>query len=191
MPRPLAIRPLSRIVGLAAALGACSAPRATFDLPGESRLVTHVSSRRAVVVIREPEAVLLTNSDRIVVRSGRDQVSYLAGAQWSDRLPKLLQARFSVAFERAGLTPGPAGGGADAILATTVRRFEIDEARQAAVVEIAAQIVDDGSEKVRAAGVFVGEAPAPHTKDGEAARALDSALGVATDRLVAFAARRI
>lgn len=173
--------------------GCGAAPRETFTLPGPAApLVSHSlpiksGSRFA---INEPSAVQPVASDRIVVRTGPGQVELLAGAQWSDRLPRLVQARLIAAFQRGGVPASAPGAIVDLQLASEIRRFEIDVTRQAAVVEIAARVLGDSTGTERAARIFVGEAPAPGTSDGQAARALDEAMNDVDRQIVAWARSR-
>ena len=97
-------RVLRLCLGLGAALAVAScggAPPETFDLsaasvPGAHRL-------RAQIAIREPVASLDLDGQRILVRTGPETVAYLSGAQWSDRLPVLVQTRLVQTFQNAHL----------------------------------------------------------------------------------------
>jgi cholesterol transport system auxiliary component len=144
-------------------------------------------------VINEPTAILPIDSDRIVIRTGGESVAYLSGAQWSDRLPRLVQTRLIETFERSGHLGrvGRPGLAASYVLVTELRRFEVDVARNEAVVEISARIVSDGAARIVAAQVFTAAAPASGTQGGQAAVALDAALGDAMRRIVAWSAARI
>jgi cholesterol transport system auxiliary component len=159
--------------------GCGSNPRETFDLAGvsplvEGRIASHKSQVR--LAVNEPDAIPPANSDRIVIRTGPGEVANLAGAQWADRLPRLVQARLIEGFDHSRVTANVPGTTVDFSLATEIRRFEIDVAQQTAVVEIAARLIDDRSNRQRAARVFVGEAPAPHTTGPEATQSLREAM---------------
>ena len=177
-----------------AALSACGggAP-ASYDL--EAAIPPHVRAGkiRGVLVVNEPTATASYDSDRIVIRTGVDQLAYLAGAQWSDRLPRLVQTRLIETFENARLlkSVGRPGLTADNSLALDLRHFEIDVTTNQARVEIAARIVSDQTGRPIAAQVFSGSAPAPKTGDGVAAAALDQALREAMQRIVAWTAAKI
>ena len=41
-------------------------------------------------------------TDRIMVRQGGDKISYYKGIAWSDRLPRLVQARMIETFQNSG-----------------------------------------------------------------------------------------
>ena len=72
-----------------------------------------ISSRRAPsrrakqpapwqLVVYEPTAVHALETDRLMVRPSADQVSYYKGIAWSDRLPRLVQARIIETFQNSG-----------------------------------------------------------------------------------------
>lgn len=185
-------------VALAAlTLSACGAPtRQTFDfsgLPGDrtGSLGSRARSGSARVAIEEPTAVAPFGGERIVMRLDDGSVAFLADAQWSDRVTRLMQRRLIASFSRGGVAAAMPAGPVEAALAFDIRRFEIDAARGVAVVELMATLRDDRSGKRRAAEIFRGEAPAPHTKDGAAALALEAALDAATSRLIAWTRARL
>jgi len=72
------------------------------------------------------------------VRYDPQSVAYLTGAQWADKLPSLVQSRLIESFQNAHLLRevGRPGMLADFNLQTSIRRFELDTAQSAAVVEI-------------------------------------------------------
>lgn len=193
------ISPASRVKArppLAAALllslAACGgSPPATFDLSApHARAAARLGG---TLVVSEPTAVLPVDSDRIVIRTGADSVAYLSGAQWADRLPRLVQSRLIESFEKSGQQGrvGRPGLAASHMLVTEIRKFEVDVARNEAVVEISARLVTDGAARIVAAQVFSATSPAPVTQGGQAALALDAALGEAMRRIVAWAGARI
>ncbi len=201
LARPKAMRrTLSRIAWAALAaltLSACGAPtRQTFDLssaPGDRTGSLGPALRRgsARLAIEEPTAVAPFDGDRIVIRTDDQSVAFLADAQWSDRATRLVQRRLVALFLSGGVAAAPPAGPVEAALAFDLRRFEIDTARGVAVVELLATLRDDRSGKRRAAEIFRGEAPAPHTKDGAAALAVEEALDAATGRLIAWTRARL
>lgn len=181
-----ALRSAAQAVGLtilALALpvaGCAQATRATFDLSGETGVPRSAALRSgAAVFVSEPVASAPTGSDRVVVRAEDDSVAVLPGVQWSERLPRLFQKRLVEAMQQSGLS-ATSNIGARTRLQTDIRRFEIDVARNLAVVEIAAQLFDEQSGKARAARVFVVETAAPEHTGVPAVRALsEAAAGVA------------
>lgn len=174
-------------------LASCAAaPRETFDLaagaPKPLRAV-ELRSGTAAVVVETPEASELIDSNRFVIRSAGGDLAYLADAQWADLAPKLVQARLVAALMRGGVDAAYPGASGALRLESELRRFEIDEGRGSAVVEIAARLSSESSGARRAAAIFSGEAPAPHTLAPDAARALATALDSAAQALVSWTRR--
>lgn len=171
-------------------LHGCARPaRETFDLIGLPR--AHAAAGGPALSVREPSAVAPTSTDRVVVREPDASVSVLPGVQWSERLPDLLQNRMIGALQRAGVSAARISPGANRTLTTDVRRFEIDVARNVAVVEIAAQILDDATGKARAAQTFAAETPAPEHTGAPAVHALADAAAQALTRMAAWARSRL
>jgi cholesterol transport system auxiliary component len=183
-------------LGLAAALvvASCgSAPPETFDLSAASVPPAH--RLRGQIAIREPVASLDLDGQRILVRTGPETVAYLSGAQWSDRLPSLVQTRLVQTFQNARLlqSVGRAGGGvtADYSLELDIRAFELDAKAVQANVDIAAKIVAIVSGRVVASQIFKTQVPAAGTSGAEATRALNAALSTVMAQIVAFVSAQI
>lgn len=171
-------------------LADCAQPaRETFDLA--SLPIAHAAfTAGAAMSVREPTAVAPTSSDRVVVRDADGSVSVLPGAQWSERLPSLIQNRMIGMLQRAGVSAGRIVVGANRALATDIRRFEIDVARNVAVVEIEARIVDEGTGATRAGQIFTSETPALVHTGAPAVYALTEAAKEALARLAHWARGR-
>ncbi len=183
-------RVLRLCLGLGAALAVAScggAPPETFDLsaasvPGAHRL-------RAQIAIREPLTSLDLDGQRILVRTSPETVAYLTGAQWSDRLPTLIQTRLVQTFQNAHLLQvGRAGGGvaADYSLELDIRAFELDAKAVEANVDIAAKIVEARSGRIVATRIFKTQVPAGGTSGPQATAALDAALSAVMTQIVVF-----
>ncbi|MBI5311999.1 MAG: membrane integrity-associated transporter subunit PqiC [Methylocystis sp.] len=164
------------IASLAFLVTACAqAPRETFDLTTETGVLRSVALRGGpAVFVPEPAALAPTSSDRIVVRAGDDSVAVLPGVQWSDPMPRLFQRRLIEALQQCGLSASSNFGG-QTILQTDVRRFEVDVARNLAVIEVSVQLVDSAGGRAKAARIFVEETPAPEHIGSPAARSLGEA----------------
>ena len=100
---------ISLLLGGCTGLGGSNKALDTYDLAVPA--VERSAKRKANVqiLIAEPQALKVLDSESIVVRSGPSSVAYLGGAQWSDRLPKMIQSRLVQAFENFGRF----GGGAE------------------------------------------------------------------------------
>lgn len=193
-PQPLA-RSLVLGGGLAAAvlsLSACGpSPMLTYDLSAPQALPARPISLQ--IVVPEPAAVAPFDADRIVVRSPSQGITVLPGAQWSDRLPQLVQSRIIQSFENAKLLR-TVGRPADRIVAdyslvSEIRRFEIDAGAGEAVVELSVKLVGERSGRIGPARVFEGRAPATLRDGAAASTALDVALSSVLRSLVTWAAQ--
>ena len=187
----------ARLAALALLLplaGCASSPVETFDLTA-APASRSVRAARGQVVVSEPVATAPADSDRIVVRPGPESVATLKGAQWSERLPRLLQTRLVQSFENAHLLTSV--GRPDAkitaqfSLNTEIRSFEMDVARGEAVVEISAKLVAESSGRIVAAQIFSARVPGSASDGPSAAAALDIALGQVMTQMVSWTAARI
>ena len=165
----------------AAVLGmaACSsAPVPTFDLTAPRRVGTSRISGQLVVV--EPSALQPLEAERILAKDRGGAVSYLGGAQWSDRLPRLIQARLIETFENGsrlkavgrpgdGMTP-------DYQLTTEIRAFQLDAVAGQAFAEISAKLIDSKSGRTSAGRIFSARVPVTSPNGPEVAQALDAAM---------------
>lgn len=206
----LPARALVRAVALALvlapplSLGGCSGgvgglfskpPPTAYDLESAKDFPRRAGSARGQLVIAEPVALAAYDSEKIVVRPSPEEAAQLGGAQWQDRLPKLMQARLLQSFENASRLRAvgrPADKiAADFALMTEVRAFEISVADGAAVVEIAAKIVRERTGRIMAARVFRVVVPSPASEGAPAIAALNEAFGRAAKELVLWAARLV
>ena len=141
-----------------------------------------------------PVASQALDSERIVIRPKSDQIAYLAGSQWSDRLPKLVQARLIQTFENSRLLARVGRPGdrlaADRTLDSELRNFEIDIEAGQAVVEISVKLVNERSGRIVDAKIFRAVSPASGASGEAASQALDTALGEAMRAIVAWASPR-
>ena len=198
--RPRAGTPGARLrwlaLALAATLAGCGGgePLESFDLSAV-RAASLPRAPRGQLVVYEPGAIAPTDSDRLIVRPTPDTVATLKGAQWVERLPRLVQTRLVQSFENARLVSSvsrPEGKiQADMTLSSEIRRFDIDIAAGEAVVEISVKPVSERSGRIRAARIFSVHTPGS-AKDGvAAAAALDQALGQALRQIVAWTAQNL
>lgn len=170
-------------VAAAFALTACSsgAVPTTYDLSAPRSDASGPLSARGQLIVAEPRAVQALDSERILVREATGAISFLGGGQWSDRVPRLVQARLIQTFENVGRRAAVARPGerlvADYQLNTDIRSFQIASATGTAEIEISAQLVNDRSGRVAAARIFRASEPVASVDAGNAAAALDRALG--------------
>ena len=180
---------------LAMLVAACSTPTpSTFDLTAP-RDVRPAQGGGAQLVVAVPSALQIIDSDRIMVRGRSDEVSYLAGAQWADRVPSLVQTRLIQTFENAkriGFVGRPDDKIVpDATLVTDIRTFELQAGSSTGVVEISAKIVMEGSGRIQAAKLFSAHVPAAGASGPQASTALDQALQSVLRDIVAWASPKV
>jgi cholesterol transport system auxiliary component len=180
------------VVSAALSLAGCGGGPAptTFDLSAPRERLRRSGGRRAIVVA-EPSAIAAFDSERIVVRAANTELTYLPKAQWSDRLPRLVQTRLIQTFENSGRAavgrPGDRVAGSYQLL-LDIRAFEIREATRDAFVEIEVKLVNASSGAVSNARLFAASAPVGAIDGPGASQALDQALGRVLADITAWAA---
>jgi cholesterol transport system auxiliary component len=181
------------LIGLIAA-SCSSAPPQTFDLSAVDSGLASARARAQLEVI-EPTTSIELDSNRIVIRTSPEAIAYLSGAQWTGRLPTLVQTRLVQTFENAKLLQSVGRPGehftADYALTTEIRSFEINVPRGEAVVEIVAKIVSETSGRVIAAQIFSAKVPTQVKEEGAPATALDHALAEVMRAIVRWTATKI
>lgn len=166
-------------------------PSNTYDLTAPSEFSGLKGSSRAQILILEPSALKALDSQEIVVKPSSSEVEYLARSQWSDRLPKLVQAKLIETFEntdrvRAVAKPGE-GLVIDYQVVSDIRSFEasVGGARQA-IVSISVKLVSDRSGKVVRSKVFTQTAALSGTGSLDIVLGLDKAFDKVARELVAW-----
>lgn len=155
--------------------GTPAAGPAVYDLKPATDFPASEKTLKEQVVVPDPNALILFDSQKILTRSGTGTYSNIANAQWADNLPKLVQARLVQSFENArqiNMVSRPLDQLNPAYrLETTIRSFQIaTEPSPQAVIEVTARLVSEKGE-VAAAQAFTAKAPA---KSAEAADAVDA-----------------
>ncbi|MEQ1408078.1 ABC-type transport auxiliary lipoprotein family protein [Neorhizobium sp. Rsf11] len=175
-PFPLAALPLVAV--LVTGCGS-KANNDTFDLSitpsGQGPAV-----RNRQILVPEPTALKLLNSEQVVVRVSPSEIQYLADSRWGDRLPALVQSKLVEAFENSGRLGGvgkPGQGLAiDYQVVTDIRAFEVTATSpRVANVEISAKLLNDRNGTVRAQSVFTATAPVSGQENRDFIEALDRA----------------
>ncbi|QDZ03385.1 ABC transporter [Nitratireductor mangrovi] len=173
--------------GCAALPGGAPAPLDTYELTAPAIEPSGRRRPRTQLLIAEPSALKSLDGENIVVKPAPASIQYLKGAQWSDRLPKVVQARLAEAFQKSGRVGGvgkPGEGLAiDYQVIVEIRAFEIEIAGgEQARVELFARVLNDRNGVVRAARTFAATAPVTGSGNDGYAAALDAAFGnVASD----------
>ena len=182
---------LAAALALCACLAGCGGESAVpFDLsaatPGPHRVV------KAQIRVRASTTTDDLDSERVLVRTGPNALAQLAGAQWSDRLPDLLQARLVETFQRAGV-PRVVGESAnsDYDLTSDLRVFELDAEQKQVHVEIAVKLVSTRGGRVVATRVFKASEPVASTGAQVVMQALDHTSSDVMAQIVEFVAAKL
>jgi cholesterol transport system auxiliary component len=179
-----------------ALLGGCgtTAKNDTFDLPSTAS-GEGPSARGKQLLVPQPTALGALDRTDIVVRVTSSQLQYLAQAQWSDKLTRMVQAKLVEAFEnshRVGGVGVPGQGLAiDYQVVTDIRAFEINVEQHLAVVEISAKILNDRTGAIRAQHVFRKTAPIGGGGNESYIKALDRTFAAVTTEIVDWTLRAI
>ncbi|MDQ0456002.1 cholesterol transport system auxiliary component [Rhizobium paknamense] len=176
------------------ALSACgSTPNDTYDLATRDLMASPVKAQaqKRQILVQDPTALKVLDSEMIVVRVSGTEMQYLAKSQWSDKLPRMVQAKLVEAFENTGKLGGvgkPGQGLAiDYQLISDIRSFEIEASGgRHAKVEISAKLLNDRNGTVIAQRVFSAVVPARSGDNQAMVDALSQAFAKVSGDIVAW-----
>jgi phospholipid/cholesterol/gamma-HCH transport system substrate-binding protein len=119
--------------------------KAVYDLRPASGFPAPAKTFKGQLVIAEPTAVVMFDTQKLLLAPGLDYPGF-AGAQWSDSIPKLLQAKLIQSFENydIGHAPLRANDGlqADYQLLIDIRSFQLaGEGEPSAEIAFSARIL--------------------------------------------------
>jgi len=131
----------------------------TYDLLAPAK--TSAGQRLGLqIIVNTPSAVRALENDRILVKPNTAQLAYFPGAAWSDRLPRLVQARLVEAMQNSRRFRA-VGDGRDKIdgdiqVLSNIRAFqiEIEPGRVTAHIEMFIKLVDDKSQRTVSSKIF-------------------------------------
>lgn len=163
-------------------------PLDTYELTAPAVAGRGGTSRRQIL-IAEPSALKSLDGQSIVIKPSPGSIQFLKGAQWSDRLPRIVQARLAETFQRAGgfIGVGKPGEGLaiDYQVVVELRNFEIKfDGGERAEVELFVRLLNDRNGQVRASRVFTTSAPVSGAGNDAYVAALDRAFGQAASEIV-------
>ena len=172
--------------------GTANAPQAVYDLTAPTQFAGIASAPRGQLTVAEPTALIVFETRKFLVRPNPSEDPSFAKAEWSDNVPRLLQAKIIQSFENAGLAQAVArpgdGVAADKQLTIDIRKFQISAFRDPmAEIEFAARLLSDNGRVVEAK-VFRASVPLTAMNASSAAAALDQAFGACATELVNWAA---
>eukprot|EP01037_Dinobryon_pediforme_P013367 gene13367-13482_t len=174
--------------------GCAGTPLTSYDLSAlpaaSAKQASHIQ-----LVIAEPLAVAALDSERILVRGTDNSLAYLGGAQWSARLPTIVQARLVQSFENSHSLSRVARPGdrivPDYQLDCEIRAFELDVASGQAIVEIEAKLVDDHTGKITRSRTFSQHLAQTSNEPKAVTQALNQALGDVMSQMVGWTAAKL
>ena len=151
----------------------------------DTTISSDIKHNKVQILIEKPDAVKALDGQDIVIKQG-GSISYLKQAQWSDRLPDLVQARLLQAFDNSGHFGG-VGRPGDGLainyrIITDIRSFDVTVVgnQKVATMEIAVKILDDRTGNIKASKVFTNRSAVTGVDNGYYAKALDQAFGKTT-----------
>ena len=178
------------LAGCAALPGGGPAPLDTYDLKASAPQAAGANRPRTQVLVAEPSALKALDGENIVIRPAAGSIEFLGGAQWADRLPRVVQARLVEALQATGRLGGvgkPGEGLAiDYQVVTEIRAFEVRlDGAPRAEVALYVKLLNDRNGVVRAARGFSAFAPlGPGAGNDAYVAALDRAFAQVVQELV-------
>ena len=170
--------------------GPAAATPIVYDLTAPHDFPTIKKAPSGQFSIPEPTAVLIFDTQKILVRPSGTEGPTFSNARWSDNIPKLLQARIIQSFENANLLRSVArpmeGLTASHQLLIDIRSFQLSlSAAPLAEVEFSAKILADNG-RIVDARIFHATVPSVTADAPAAAAALDKAFGMTAAELVVW-----
>jgi phospholipid/cholesterol/gamma-HCH transport system substrate-binding protein len=173
--------------------GAAKAAVATYyDLTAPSAFPPSGKVAKSQLIVLEPTTLVAFDTQRIIFAPGAGEAPVVDVAQWSDSIPKMLQARIVQSFENSKYVAAVAkpmeGLAADYQLVIDIRSFQIapgPAGSPVAQVEFSAKVVGDGG-RIVGSHTFGAAVPAPDPHAAGAAAAIDKAFGKAATELIVW-----
>lgn len=180
---------ISLLPGCALLGGGSAEPLDTYELSAPAPAVFGGRKTRRQLLVTEPSALKSLDSESIVIKPTAATIEYLGGAQWADRLPRVVQARLVETMQLSGRFGGvgrPGEGLAiDYQIIADIRSFEIRlDGGDRAEVEVYVKVLNDRNGVVRAGRLFTAIAPVPAGGNEAFIAALDQAFGIAANDIV-------
>lgn len=181
---------LALLAGCAVLPGGGPAPLDTYELTAP-KIESRAARGRLQILVAEPAALKTLDSENVVIKTSPGSIEYLKGAQWGDRLPRLVQVRLAQTFQSGGGFAGvgrPGEGLAiDYQVVTELRAFEVRVNGTAhAEVDIFVKLLNDRNGTVRAARNFTASVPVGGSGNDAYVRALNAAFGRVATEIVAW-----
>ncbi len=173
-----------------AGTGAAKQGPTIYDLAAATSFPPTEKTIKAQLVVPDPSALILFDSQKILIRSDAGTYTNIDNAQWADNLPKLVQARLVQSFENAHQLGGVSRPleqlTAEYRLELTIQSFQIAEgASPSAVVGLTARLVSDKG-AIAASRAFSASIAAKSPAAPDAVAALNRAFAQVAGEIVAW-----
>jgi phospholipid/cholesterol/gamma-HCH transport system substrate-binding protein len=173
-----------------AGTGAPKQGPAIYDLAAATAFPQIAKTIKGHLVVPDPSAIILFDTQKILIRSGAGTYTNVNAAQWADNLPKLFQARIVQSFENAHQLSAVSRPleqlTAEYRLELAIRSFQITlEPSPNAVVDVTARLVNDKG-VVAGARMFTASIPAKSTEAPDAVAALNQAFSQVAGEIVVW-----
>lgn len=197
--RPARLAPAAcalSVMGVLLAGCGAGAKNDTYDLASIKIAPAKQTIAKHQLLVANPTALKMLDSDMVVVRVSGTEVQYLAKSQWGDKLPLMVQSKLVEAFDSTGKLGGvgkPGQGLAiDYQLISDIKTFEIETAGgRRANVAISVKLLNDRNGTVIAQKVFSATAQAKGEDNQALVNALSQAFGSVTAEIVNWTLTKI
>ena len=168
---------------------------AIYDLASATTFPQIDKPIKAQLIVPDPNAIILFDSQKILLRNGEGTYTNINNAQWADNLPKLVQARIVQSFENARQLTAVSRPldqlNAQYRLELTIRSFQLTlEPSPKAVVDVTARLVSDKG-AIAGARVFTASIAAKSAEASDAVAALNEAFSKVAGEIVGWTAGTI
>lgn len=164
----------------------------TYDITAPTTFPNLKGTSRAQILILEPSALKVLDSDQIVIKPAGSIVEYLAKSQWADRVPKVVQAKLIETFENTDRVKAVAKPGEGLVIdyqiVSNIRAFQANygDGISQAQVAISVKLVSDRTGKVVRSNVFNELVPLSSSSPLDVVTAIDSAFDKVARDIVAW-----
>jgi len=187
-------RNAGRLDGIVAGLermtggGAAAAPKVVYDLNAPQDFAPPKKSIKGQLVLPDPTSILMFDTQRILFMPPGGEHPGFADFQWSDSLPKLVQAKLIQSFENYDPAHAPLraadGIAADYQLLIDIRSFQIAvDSEPTAEISFSAKILGKNGRAI-ASRLFVDKKKLESLDSQSAVRAFHTAFGAIAKDLV-------
>ncbi|WP_290557022.1 ABC-type transport auxiliary lipoprotein family protein [Aestuariivita sp.] len=168
-------------------LAEATAPTDLYTLSPKSTFSASLPKLQSQIVVNQPTATALVDTNQIAVQPTSLQVQYLPDARWIDRAPLIVQALLIESFENTGKVPAVGSSAiglrADYLVVTDIREFQafVPEQSEGSALHIDVRLniklVDAFSDRIIASRSFEEIVVSASDEAADVASAFDEALG--------------